>query len=178
MFGLGASRYFPDCATFAQEISDADCTSRRRVVQNIQVQLQDRAQDFGNTGLLSVSCHLAERCVLVSVAPMRPAITACNPSHCVVHCKASPITRPLKRHKFLNYQKTDPRPQFQRLYAAPEDKESTEEDEVRLVYTFFFVTGTNTLVKAALLRMMGRMSRRMYLLCRILRVCYLRKTGR
>lgn len=69
---------------------------------------------------------------------MRPAITACNPSRCVIHCKASPITHLLKRHKFVSYQSIDPRPQFQRLYAAPEDKESTEEDEVRLVYTFCF----------------------------------------
>lgn len=143
--------------------------------KTVQCSCKVCAQICGKTGLLSVSCQLAERCAFVSVAPMRPAITACNPSRCVVHCKASPTTHPQKRHKFLTYQTTASRPQLQRLYAAPEDKESTEEDEVRLVFTFCV---TNTLVTPTLVPIMGRVSTQMDLYCRTLRVCYLRKTGR
>lgn len=73
---------------------------------------------------------LAERRTRVSVAPMRPAITAFNPSRCVVTCKALPAPHPVKQHKFLRHQPKNSRPQIQRCCATPEDKQSTEEDEV------------------------------------------------
>lgn len=81
----------------------------------------------------SVKRHLplAERRILVSIAPMRPAITAFN-SSCGVTCKVLLATHPVKQHKFLRYQPTKSKPQIQRLCATPEDKQSTEEDEVRL----------------------------------------------
>lgn len=63
---------------------------------------------------------------------MRPAIAVCTPSHYVVTCQKVSVTNLGRQHRPHRCQTTKARPQLQLLRAAPNDKHSTEDDEVSI----------------------------------------------